>query len=535
MTGRTPRSRRLGVVRPGEARPRPRPAVDPDIVEHRGKVLAVIGSTLVLVGVAARFFTVSPLWLDEALSVNIAGLPLGDIPDALRRDGHPPLYYFMLHGWTQVFGTSDLAVRAMSGVASAAALPLAYIAGRRLGGRWLGLVAMLVLALNPFAVRYGSEARMYALATTLAFAGIVLVDRALESPTVRRLAPVTLVSGALLLTHYWAMWLVGATIVLLVGLAVRARGEARSALVRTTVATAAGGVLFLPWVGVLLHQSQHTGTPWGEVARPLGIAVNTVVAFAGGAYGETQTLAFLMVVLVVIGIFGRTVSDTAIQLDFRQQDPVIAHGAVAALTLAVGSAAAYVTSTTFEPRYAAVLLPSFMLLTASGLSRFQGGIPRMVAVGSMVLLSLAGIVLVTTEQRTQADVVAATIEARGVPDALVVTCPDQLGPAVERALSGRDGDWEVLAYPRLDDPRFVDWTDYEERNARNSPADVAAEVLALAGDRTVFVVYNEGYRTLETQCLDLVNNLSSSRGVEGLVGQEPVDYFEDMDLVVFAP
>ncbi len=52
-----------------------------------GLVLAVA------LGVVARFVATSPLWLDEALSVHIASLPMGDIPDALRHDGHPPLYY----------------------------------------------------------------------------------------------------------------------------------------------------------------------------------------------------------------------------------------------------------------------------------------------------------------------------------------------------------------------------------------------------------------------------------------------------------
>ena len=39
------------------------------------------------------------LWLDEALSVNIAKLPLAQLPGALVQDGSPPLYYLVLHYW----------------------------------------------------------------------------------------------------------------------------------------------------------------------------------------------------------------------------------------------------------------------------------------------------------------------------------------------------------------------------------------------------------------------------------------------------
>ena len=51
-------------------------------------------------GLFFYFYTRSDLWLDEALSVNIARLPLVDLHEALRHDGAPPLYYVLLHFWT---------------------------------------------------------------------------------------------------------------------------------------------------------------------------------------------------------------------------------------------------------------------------------------------------------------------------------------------------------------------------------------------------------------------------------------------------
>ena len=81
------------------------------------------------------------LWLDEALGANLADLPLGDLVDALRRDGHPPLYPVLLKGWMGVFSDGDIAVRSLSMVLATVTLPLAWLAGtaarrshRRLGG-----------------------------------------------------------------------------------------------------------------------------------------------------------------------------------------------------------------------------------------------------------------------------------------------------------------------------------------------------------------------------------------------------------------
>ena len=79
----------------------PIPGVGHAVLNRRGQALL-------------PWFTGPLLWLDEALSVNIARLPLGDIPGALRHDGAPPLYYVLLHLWMRVFGTGDGAVRALA-------------------------------------------------------------------------------------------------------------------------------------------------------------------------------------------------------------------------------------------------------------------------------------------------------------------------------------------------------------------------------------------------------------------------------------
>ena len=141
-----------------------------------------------VIGVVLRFVTRSPLWLDEALSVNIARLPIGDISEALRHDGHPPLYYLLLHGWMALFGEGNVAVRAMSGVFTLATIPLLWIAGKRLGGTQVAWYALGVVALSPYALRYATETRMYALVMLLVLAGWLLLDDCLRRPNLARLA-----------------------------------------------------------------------------------------------------------------------------------------------------------------------------------------------------------------------------------------------------------------------------------------------------------------------------------------------------------
>jgi uncharacterized membrane protein len=74
-------------------------------------------------------------WIDEGLSVGISDRPLTDIPDALRLDGSPPLYYMLLHVWMSVAGSSEEAVRWLSVVCMLAAVPVAWWAAAGCGAR----------------------------------------------------------------------------------------------------------------------------------------------------------------------------------------------------------------------------------------------------------------------------------------------------------------------------------------------------------------------------------------------------------------
>ena len=158
----------------------------PDVPEIQGR-LAQIALVLLgleaIIGIWLRFSTTSLLWLDEALTVNIARLPLHDLRGALRRDGAPPLYYVLLHFWMKIFGQSDFAVRSLSGVFSVLTVVACYFLARRLWGREFGLIAVAILLAMPFATYYATESRQYALVMLIVALGGIALARLFERPT----------------------------------------------------------------------------------------------------------------------------------------------------------------------------------------------------------------------------------------------------------------------------------------------------------------------------------------------------------------
>lgn len=472
---------------------------------------AVAGAVLaVATGIVLRFYTVSDLWLDEALSVNIARLPLAHIPSALRQDGAPPVYYMLLHGWIQLFGTGNVAVRSLSGVFAVASLPLAYRAGLRVGGRIAAAATLLLLATAPYGTRYATETRMYSLVSFLVLAGFLLVSRALERPTPARLAGVTALTAVLLLTHYWSFYLVavvGGWLVWNAWLRRPAGVVARPA--RLVVLAMAGGVvLFLPWLPTFLFQLRHTGTPWAS-GPSINAVVDTLGQYAGGNATGGPFLFLLLTGLIALALFARPIDDHRVELDFRTRTRArpIAIAGLATLTVAVGVGS--ITNSAYEVRYSAVAFPLILVLAGLGANALVDRKARRLVLGVAAALGLITGVGVATTDRTQAGQVGRLISAQAHPGDVVAYCPDQLGPAVSRVVKSR-GVLQV-SYPRWLPPQRVDWIDYAHVNQSADAASFALRLVAAAGEHDVWLVWQNGYRTFRGRCAALAKDLALLR------------------------
>ena len=493
-------------------------------------------AVLLVVGVGLRFWTRSQLWLDEALTVDIARLPIGRIPGALKHDGAPPLYYFLLNGWMRLFGQGDVAVRALSGVCSLAVLPAAWWVGRRVGGKRAGWAATILLLGSPFAIRFATETRMYSLLTLEATLATLAVLRVFDRPDDRRRMVLVAVAGAALLyTHYWSIYLLGAFGLCLLWMVWREPDVRRRRAARVLVLALAGsGILFLPWAPTFVFQSLHTGTPW---AKPPGIGamVEVVRQFSGGTSTGEVFLTVCLFALFGLGLFGKSLGGGRVELDLRTRPRARELAFVAFATALLAVVAGAVTGAAFAARYTSVLFPLFVVVAALGIetiaSKRAAALVLAVVVGFGVQIGFhhAG------QYRTEVAVIAEAIRTSARPGDLVVTCPDQLGPSLHRAL----GDPAVtglseVTFPRLTGPDLVDWVDYTKTfdRADDQIGDLADQILRLAGGHDLWVVWSPRYYSVGPVCLHLVEQLDVLRpGSTQILRARPGRYFEDANLI----
>lgn len=130
-----------------------------------------VPSVAVLLALAVRVWgiEIQSFSMDEMTELAAVQQGLGVV--IAVADGFPPLFGVLLHWWLEVAGTAE-AARWLSVVIGLLAIPVIYQLGRLIGGRSVGELSALLLAISPIHVWYSQEARAYALFFLLALVAL---------------------------------------------------------------------------------------------------------------------------------------------------------------------------------------------------------------------------------------------------------------------------------------------------------------------------------------------------------------------------
>ena len=337
-----------------------------------GTLIAPPAVTLAVMlwGLSARAY-----WGDEADSVSAVSRSL---PQLARLLGHIDavhgLYYLLLWPVATVAGSGEFAARLPSALAMAAAAVGVAVIGRTLRSRRAGLWAGLVFAVLPEVTVQGHDARPYALVTAAAVLASLLLIRVVDNPRPSRFAVYGLSLALLGYLELFALLLVAAHAITLIGL--HGRPILRGPLARRWLATvAAVGIVCAPvaaW-GVL----QRAEIAW--IKTPTWFDVRYLVSWL--TLGSVASAA-LIALLAVLG--GTASSPPPTARRSRALTWLVAPWLVLPPLLLM-------TASEIRPvysfRYAVFCLPAVALLAGAGLATL-GRPGRIAATGLIVSLAL---------------------------------------------------------------------------------------------------------------------------------------------------
>ena len=241
-------------------------------------------------------------WLDEAYSWTMATkFSFGEIVRRTANDFNPPFYYMILKCWIAVFGDSEVAQRLLSVTCDMFTLLTLYLlcrdafagttdADAKRESRAVGVLAAALCAVSGIHIQWSVEARMYSMAAFLSVASSWLLLRGLASPQRRWWIGYAISGSALLYTHNYGVFTVFGQACFLISLYIRRAADKHvlvAELAKSSelpvditlrvmncdsshadhrrlrpffspiIAMIAIGLTFLPWLSVLLSQTQQ--------------------------------------------------------------------------------------------------------------------------------------------------------------------------------------------------------------------------------------------------------------------------------------
>ncbi len=355
-----------------------------------------------LIGLVTRLHEIGgkPFWLDEVTTLHRSSLGTRELITDSLSFHHLPLY-FLISRWFVPLGTDEASLRLPAALFGALSCALLFGLSRMIGGRRAAIAASMLLALCPFQVQYGQEARSYTLVISfilLALWGLAALvrdlpaaSRRLDSPRAARagwLIYAMATVGALDTLSVALFWLLAA--LLAIGFTILTHPSfRRGLLINATIVHAAVLACYLPWIvamHTLTHGDMGSGLDW---VPPLSWTRVWTTIQAVYLLRTTSLISFHTFPdgLPWLGLLTALAAAAGLWRSTRR-DPAAFVSAVALLTLPAGLLVSSLVSSVWMPRYLAWSGPVFFLFAGLGIAR----LPRIASWGAIGLLAGFGIV-----------------------------------------------------------------------------------------------------------------------------------------------
>jgi len=399
------------------------------IVKYSGYAFLLL---IVVLAIFLRFYDISAedVWCDEANSIVIAELTPAHIITRMSHDASPPLYYFLLHYWMEVFGKSELALRSLSALFGFLLVIAVYFTGKRIFSEPVGLYAALITSVAPIQIMYSQQIRMYSLLPLMSLMSMYFLLRYIQEKKGFLLAGYGLFTVLSLFTHNYGLFLLPAQVLLILFYM-----RERKMILWWMLSVACIGALYALWIPSLSGQmSSASATGWRDDFWKLyGFAGSLFMSFSSFSPGGYQppyvplnTLrgtpilpVLLMLILLIVGLIPLFIKKYAqwktgvVWLALYCFIPLICAGVVSMLRSSI-----YIPGRTDQ-----LVFPAFCLLTAVGIQQLR---PLFLKYAAVILVMIFSVITLSDyyllETKPGNKMIAQAVKERLVPgDTIICT------------------------------------------------------------------------------------------------------------------
>ena len=268
----------------------------------KSKKVILLLLLILAIGSFLRFYDLGAesLWGDEAHSVVVS---LSDIPSLIAKStagSHLPLYFIILHFWINLFGISEVAIRALSAIFGVLSILATYGIGCLLFNRKVGLIGSFLCAISFYHIQYSQEARPYALLLFLSLLSFLFFIQILKRDNKWNYLGYLLASILLVYNHVFGLLVIAVQVSFLLLFWAKYSPQR----LKLIAIQAAAVIALLPGVVIISHRAVGMVTKGFWVPEPtLSSMLITVFYFAGRRW-EILLIFFCLAAIAPFAIQG---------------------------------------------------------------------------------------------------------------------------------------------------------------------------------------------------------------------------------------
>ncbi len=356
--------------------------------------------SILLLATLLRFYHVDfqSIWLDEIHTMNEANPNVGftDLYNIIMSgEQMPPFYFYSLYFLFKIFGYTTFVARIYSAIIGVLSVFSLYMLGKELISKKAGLIAALLVTINPFHLYYSQEARPYILLflfTTLAFYFLV---KFLKLPNKKTALCYGLFSALMINSHFFGLFVLFAQYLILLSFLILSNKENRKQFfINAFISGLITLILFIPAIKIFIKVTE---------IKEFWIPAPTVDVYTlifKEFFGNSEMVLTLISLLIFLYF---------VKLSRLKNLPQLSYGSILnnkfifsfivllfwiVIVLMIPLIRSYLSIPMIISRYFIVLLPAALIIITIGISQIRNSIIQKTILLMLVIFSITDIAIV---------------------------------------------------------------------------------------------------------------------------------------------
>lgn len=354
---------------------------------------------ILIIGTFLRLFHLDfqSVWLDEVHTLNESNpkLSFQEVHETLLiAEPHPPLYFFIMNVFFNLFGYTTFVARLFSALIGITGIYAIYLLGKELFSKKVGIYSMILLSVNYFHIYYSQDARMYALlffTTTLSF---YFLTKLIKSPTIRNTVLFSLTSTLMIYSHFFALFTLIAQYLILLYFIIFPFNTTRIKFLKYTFLSGILTVLlYIPTYKLILKTTQMQSI-WIQMPDK-----DAYTQFFKDFFGQSEMILFLIIpilLLYFIKLFN-VKSSKKFNINPNEEKHVFSFIILfiwIIITLLIPLIRTHTSLPMLVNRYFINVLPAILIVLAIGIYLIKNKIIRNVIISIIFIFSITDIFIV---------------------------------------------------------------------------------------------------------------------------------------------